>query len=76
MKMAVYCNNWSSGTLYMCVVSMCMVLVGCVARQLFLWINLKYVSCFYLPSHTLVYLTSAGNSNCKNGGNYVVVSLK
>ena len=25
----VYCNNWSSGTLYMCVVSMCM--VGCAA---------------------------------------------
>lgn len=32
MKIAVVdCNNWSSGTLYMCVVSMCMVIVGCVA---------------------------------------------
>lgn len=67
MKMAVvYCNNWSSGTLYMCVVSTCMLMAGCVAWQLFLW-SKSWVCLMFLlaSSDSFVYLTLAGNSTCK-----------
>lgn len=59
----VDCNNWSSGTLYICVVSMRVVLVGRVWPDSYSFGYISSMSCFYLVSHILVYPTSAVNSS-------------